>query len=180
MIKQGDIGLSAKHHGWYPRLVRFFTKSKYSHVFVVADNFYGEPVVIETDLKVQVVPFKKEYIDKDADSYKIYRPAKARQREIYDAIAFMYQSNAGETYGFLQIPWFAARSILKKFGINLSKNWFPSGQICSETPVSYLQKLPEPYYSLFSKLTHNETSPQDIAAIIESRRDLFELVMERV
>lgn len=180
MIKPGDIGLSNKRKGWYPAAVRFFTRSKFSHVFIVGHEFYNELTVIEADLKVQVVPFKKEYIEKNADAYKIYRPKLASQKEIYKALAKTYQSAAGETYGFMQIPWFAVRSILGKFGIKLSHNWFPIGQICSETPVGYLKDLGQPYAVASINLTPNETSPEDIAKIILAREDLFEFITERV
>jgi len=159
--------------GFYSRAVRFFTKSKWSHCFIVIDNIYGTPAVLEADLKVQVVDFHQEYIEKQDDVYEIYRPIKAKQEDIAKATEYCYRNYAGKIYGFLQIPWFAIRSILGFFGIKgLGKNWFPSGIICSELVADYLYFI-DP---VFHELTSNETSPEDLYLIVKSRPDLFERV----
>lgn len=181
MIRPGDIGLGAKRSGFYPKAVRFFTKSKYSHVFMVIHPIYGELSVLETDLKVQCVSFDKEYgSGKNADKYKIFRPIAANESELYNALRYTYATHAGDVYGFFQIPWFAYRAILSLFGITVSRNWFPDGQICSETPLIYLQNINSKYKKAFDHLTPNETSPEDIAKVVESRPDLFQFITERV
>lgn len=180
MIRPGDIGLGAKRKGFYPSAVRWFTKSKYSHVFLICHEYYEQLQVFEVDLKVQTVPFNKEYVEKNDDSYVIYRPIRATESEIYNAAKLVHNTRAGGLYGFLQIPWFAVRSILQKVGIHLKRNWFPSNDICSEMPLIYLKALNKEYAGAFFLLTENETSPQDIAKIVESRPDLFEFVTERV
>lgn len=179
MIKPGDIGLGAKRKGFYPSAVRWFTNSKYSHVFLICHEYYEQLQVFEVDLKVQTVPFNKEYVEKNDDSYRIYRPIRATESKIYSALKLVHNTRAGSLYGFLQIPWFAVRSILQKFGISLKKNWFPANDICSEMPLIYLKSLNSVYLEAFSHLTENETSPQDIASVVESRPDLFEFVLER-
>lgn len=179
MIRPGDIGLSAKRTGWYPAAVRFFTRSKYSHVFIVMPEYLGEMQILESNLEVGLRGFTAEYIEKNADAYRIYRPIKANESEIYRACAQTFAQCNGNVYGFLQIPWFAARSICAIFGITLTRNWFPWGQICSEVPDIFLDILNKEYKNAFSEFGENETSPEDIAKVIESRPDLFQFVMER-
>ena len=179
MIRPGDIGFGGKRSGFYPKAVRFLTKSRWSHCFVVTPQFMGELCVIEADLKVQVVPFQKEYVEKNADYYEIWRPIKASRFQIHYATRKLFFKDAGEIYGFLQIPWFAFRAILGYFGIKLKgKNPFPGGEICSETLWQYLCFL-ENYGEAFSCFGENECSPEDLYHIVKSRPDLFKKVLER-
>lgn len=179
MIRAGDMGFGGKRKGWYPAAVRWFTRSRWSHCFIVMPEYLGEISVLEADLKVQLVPFQKEYVEKDADYYEIWRPISASSAEILEACRSLYKSDAGEIYGFMQIPWFAARSLLAKIGIKLSKNWFPAGEICSETPWTYLRSLSNGYCGLSILFGENETSPEDVYNFVVSRPDLFELVTRR-
>ena len=179
MIISGDIGFGGKRKGWYPATVRWFTKSRWSHNFVVMPKYLGEQCVLEADLKVQLVTFQKEYVEKDADYYEIWRPKKATTKEIVEASAKLFRSDAGEIYGFMQIPWFAVRSLLAKIGIKLSKNWFPAGEICSETPWRFLYNLGGEYREKVELIGENECSPEDIFNIIKSNVDLFEFILER-
>jgi hypothetical protein len=179
VVQPGDIGFGGKRAGFYPSAVRLFTKSKWSHCFVITPPVLGEISVIEADLKVQVVPFHKEYILKDADYYEVWRPIRSNESLLYSAVADLYKKDAGEIYGFLQIPWFAIRSLLGKVGIKISKNWFPSGEICSETLWQYMHNLGGEYRKAVELLGENESSPADLYNIVKDRNDLFEFVLRR-
>ena len=179
--KAGDIAFSYPVElGFYSRGVRFFTKSFWSHSFHLSIDYLGQRMVFETDLKAQLVPFEKEYIEKKADAYEIWRPIKATAPEILHATKHSYFSIAGETYGFLSIPWFAVREmvywITKK---KLWKNFKTEGAICSESLIVYIQALGGEYLEAFKSLTRDETSPEDIYRIVKSRPDLFELIGSR-
>ncbi len=179
MITPGCVGLSAKRTGFYPKAVRFFTQSNYSHVFVIAHDYYNKQQVFEVNLEAGLRGFESEYIQKNNDSYEIYKPIKATDKEIYKAVSETFHYCNGVTYGFLQIPWFAFRAIFRVFGIELHRNWFPWGGICSEMPLIYLKLINKEYAQAFAHLTENECSPQDIAAVVESRTDLFQFITER-
>lgn len=174
MIQCGDIGISNRPTGWYPAGVRFFTRSKWSHTFIVANPYLERPTALEADLKVQLVDFEKEYIHKKADSWIVYEPIKASKEEKAHAAADTFRYYNGETYGFLQIPWFMFRAFLKWIGIGkTANNWFPGGVICSELVLYYLKALNEEYAQAFAHLDLDETSPQDIYSVVSSRLDLF-------
>lgn len=179
MIKPGDIGFGGKRKGFYPNAVRFFTKSRWSHCFVVMPPYLGNICVLEADLKVQLVTFQKEYVEKNADYYEIWRPIAATEDEIIAACEKTFRENTGEIYGFLQIPWFAIRSILSHLGISLSKNWFPSGEICSETQWEQFMNLGREYAKAFGIFSENECSPEDLYGVMKSRLDLFEFIGKR-
>lgn len=179
MIRPGDIGFGGKRKGFYPNAVRFFTRSRWSHCFVVTPPFLGELSVLEADLKVQIVPFQKEYVEKDADYYEIWRPIAASDSDLWGAASKTWIESAGSVYGFLSIPWFAIRAILALAKVRLTKNWFPEGEICSETLWQFIDNLGGEYKKLVSTFGENETSPQDLYALVTSRPDLFEFVMKR-
>lgn len=180
MIRAGDIGFGGKRKGFYPKAVRWFTSSRWSHNFFVTPPVLGELSVLEADLKVQLVPFQKEYIEKNADYWEIWRPIKANESRVYQSSAETYLLEAGEIYGFAQILWFAVRQLLSKLGISIAgRNWFPDGTICSETLWKYLVALGGDYKAAFYHLGENEASPEDIYRIVKARPDLFEFVMEK-
>lgn len=170
----GDIAFSyPKDLGFYSRAVRFLTRSSWSHCFYVAPPYMGELMVIETDLKVQAVPYYKEYVVKGADHFEAWTPVAASFDEKYAACYKAFQMTAGETYGFLSISWFALKNI---FRAGWKENFFTDGVICSELVLIYLKCLNEKYADAFEDLTPDEVSPEDIYRVVLSRPDLFKLV----
>ena len=178
MIQQGDIVFSyPRDMGFYSKAVRYFTKSLWSHCFYISQPYMGEQMVFESDLKAQLVPWNKEYIQKNADVYEVFRPKLASARAIEKATRETYFDFAGETYGFFSIPWFAIRETLKRvFGFVLRKNFTATGVICSEMLVEYIKALGGQYFASFEHLKANETSPEDIYLIVKARPDLFEYI----
>ncbi len=173
-LQVGDIAFSyPKKLGFYSRAVRWFTNSKWSHCFYVAPPYMGELMVIETDLKIQVVPFHKEYVVKNADAFEVYTPSMASMDDRYLACSKAFKETAGQTYGFLSILWFALKML---FRAGWKDNFFTDGVICSELLLIYLKNLGGPYADAFSHLTVNETSPQDIYEVVVFRPDLFQKV----
>lgn len=181
IVRAGDIGFAGKRKGFYPSAVRWFTSSRWSHNFFVTPPVFGSLAVLEADLKVQIVPFVKEYVEKNVDYWELWRPILSTESEIYQAAVKTYHLEAGDVYGFAQIAWFAVRQLLSKLGFFLSgKNWFPSGSICSETQWKYLVNLGGDYRAAFESLGENEVSPEDIYKVVKARPDLFEFVMEKL
>ncbi len=179
--KAGDIAFSyPADMGFYSKGVRWFTKSLWSHCFHLSIDYLGKRMVFETDLKAQLVPFEKEYIEKQGDAYELWRPIKATQADILGAAKHSFFEVAGETYGFLSIPWFAVRETVYWItGKKLWKNFKPEGAICSESLIIYLKALGGEYSEAFKGLTRDETSPEDIYRIVKSRPDLFEFIGSR-
>lgn len=180
MIRPGDIGFAGKRKGFYPNAVRWFTASRWSHCLVVTPPVLGHLSVIEADLMVVMRPWEKEYVERNNDYYEIWRPKKVTESKIFNACASLYRQDAGEIYGFLAISWFAVRQLFSKIGITIAgNNWFPSGEICSETQWQYLVNLGGEYRVLFEGLGENENSPEDLYRLVISRPDLFEFVEKR-
>lgn len=180
MIKPGDIGFAGKRSGFYPMAVRWFTSSRWSHSFAVLPPVLGELSVIEADLMVVMRPWEKEYVERNNDYYEIWRPIKVTESKIFNACASLYKTDAGEVYGFMSILWFMVRQALAKVGIKMGgSNWFPSGEICSETLWRYIYNLGGEYRAIVDPLGEEECSPEDLYRLVKSRPDLFEFVARR-
>lgn len=179
-VRPGDIGFAGKRRGWYPSAVRWFTSSRWSHCLVVTPPVLGHLSVIEADLMVVLRAWEKEYVKRDNDYYEVWRPKCVNESQVFRACSDLYASDAGETYGFMQIAWFAFRQLLAKIGVSTGgRNWFPAGEICSETLWQYLVNLGGQYRALVEPLGEDECSPEDLYRLVVSRLDLFEFVEKR-
>jgi hypothetical protein len=181
-IQVGDIVFSGKRKaGFYSKSVMFFTESRWSHCFFIMTDVANEKAVLEADLKCQVVPWQREYEINDNDYYEVFRPIKASEEEKINSANRVYREYSGEEYGFLQIPWFVWDSICKKIGWSSGKNWFPSGAICSEVQVDYIQGLNVEYDEAYKDYQDlNRVSPEDSYQIVINRPDLFKFVGKRL
>lgn len=176
----GDIAFSHPVKlGFYSKAVRFLTKSKWSHCFFMPHDYLGYVSVMEADLCVQMVPFKKEYIEKENDCYEIYRPIKATRMDIIKSSQKCFELDTGKAYGFLEIPWHAVKAILGWFGIKLENNPIDTGEICNEVLYSYLKNLGGEYEKAISQLKSSDTNPEEIYKIVLDRVDLFEFIGKR-
>lgn len=179
-VQAGDIAFSHPVKlGFYSRAVRFLTKSKWSHCFFMPHDYLGEVIVMEADLCVQIVPFKKEYIDKKEDCYEIFRPTKAAKIDIINSSKICLNTKTGKKYGFLEIPWHALKSILGWFGIKLENNPIETGEICNDILYAYLFNLREEYRDGISHLKASDTNPEEIYDFVIDRPDLFEFIGKR-
>ena len=180
-VEVGDIVFSGQYKpSFYPRAVSFFTQSKWSHCFLIMTDVAGERTALEADLKCQIVPFAKEYIEKKRDYYQVFRLPHATSEELAKAANKTYREFAAEEYGFLQIPWFMWDALCDKLGWNAGKNWFPEGAICSEILVYFLQNINEHYSNLFKQFDDvNRVNPQDIRNIVDANPDSFIFIGER-
>src|ERR1051325_10986824 len=133
-VQAGDIAFSGKRkYNFYSHTVEKITGSKWSHSFFLLGDICGELSALEADLKVQAVPWQREYVEADNDYYEVWRPVKASAEDIARAAKFCYHEYSGEMYGFLEIPWFIWRVLAHCwFGLQPKKNWSTSGIICSE------------------------------------------------
>lgn len=140
--------------GWQSNLIRYFTKSKWSHVMLVLDHTLdGDHLVLEAKRTTGVhLNFLSNFEPKEL--------------EIYDTVVEDWDINSvkqyiGTRYGTMQAIGYG---IAKIFG--LKNNPVGQGIICSELVLMYL--INSRYASEFTHLQLNKTSPQDLYAIILS------------
>lgn len=180
-VEIGDVVFSGQYKpNFYARSVSFFTRSKWSHCFLIMTDVANERTVLEADLKCQIVPFGKEYIENKRDYYQIFSLPYATLEEKTIAANKTYREFAGEEYGFLQIPWFMWDSLCNMIGWSSGKNWFPNGAICSEVLAFYLLNINEHYNNIFKDIKDiNRVSPAKIREIVDNNPDSFIFISER-
>lgn len=179
-IQVGDIVFSGRRSGFFPKGVRFFTNSKWSHCFFIMTDVAGEKAVLEADMHCQVVPWYREYEIKNEDYYEVYRPIQATNEEKINAANATYNQMSGEIYGFLQIIWFMWDSICKKLHLNSGRQWFPNGIVCSGVQDKYLQSLNHKTATAFEIYKEiNRVNPQELYEVVTARPDLFEYIGKR-
>lgn len=166
MPKSGSIGFSSGK-GFFSNAIRFFSKSHWSHSFLITHPENTIPSVLEASQLVQKVPYSR-YGGVDHEIYEIDSP------NISNTLDYIYVTYAGAQYGYLQILWFMWRWLNSLIGRKLTEsNWFPNEIICSELVIDYLNALGEPYKSLFEELDPNVVSPQDIYEIVKANPQWF-------
>lgn len=132
----GDIHFYSDN-GWLGKCIKFFTKSKYTHVAIEVGELHElhtETLVFESYLTQQ--------FGKIGNPIKTYR-INASNETILDALDFVIDKYYGKPYGFGQLLWFIWRWFLELLGFDSEKvrkmeNWFPNSNICSELATRFM------------------------------------------
>lgn len=185
MIQSGDIGFSSNWKkdwsGFLAKCIRFFTRSKISHSFIITDPVYNIESVQEASMLVQVVPFKEHYREDATQTYKVYRikDQYASQAQKDESLKYCFNEFAGVTYGKLQLIWFVYRWFNEKVlrrDVRKQKNWMADGVICSELVYHYLHNLGPIFQDLLKEFNPDTIQAQDILNIVEANSQIFEMV----
>jgi hypothetical protein len=178
--KFGDIGISTDKNT-LSRLIRFFTRSKVSHTFLIQQPIGGNVVAQEAALVVQCVPFEAWYVNSPVREYVLYRPKNIEDAFIKEALDKSFIDYAGQQYGWLQCLWFSWRWFAGIFGIDVRKetNWYPDGVLCTEIIYDYLINLGPQFAVTMVGVNKDTVDAQDILTAFQMRPDLFELVEEK-
>jgi hypothetical protein len=159
----GAIGFETDRASWISKIIRFFTRSQWSHVFIVAaeDLVTGKREILEADWQGIQKAFLDKYQGKHIKValYQVNLPLTQR----IDALAAC-MTLVGRSYGYLQLVGLALILPLRWVGI-YKTNPISSGRVCSELALRYLQQLEVDYR--FEQMDRDSTTPQDLFAIIE-------------
>lgn len=179
------------------KAIKFFTKhiAKKGNVPVFTHACYGIgkvlgiESVISAEEVITVMPFER--IKESNCNYYIYRINDAADKKLIDySLSHMYKSTAGKGYGFWQLLWFIYRWFMEHIGFNVKhkKNWFPTGDICSENTYRYLMTrfTQQPITPAIAQVlvdllnyTENTIHPVDLAIIIKNNPQVFVLTEQR-
>lgn len=137
---------------WGAKLIRWFTKSQWSHCLIVLDDdLEGEALCFESTMvggvKLSLWSKYKDYIK---EVYSISRPS---------TIKPLYQY-LGKNYGYLQILGYPIAKLFK-----LKSNPIKKDYVCSEIVLRFLL---ENDYKEFETLDTNTAAPEDLYKIIKS------------
>jgi hypothetical protein len=176
-VKPGMIGLSGGK-SFIQKAIEYFSRSPFSHSFVIIDGPEDKTSVLETsDTIIQVVPLERKL--SEPDMVEIYEPIASKKAK-HRALSASYQAYAGTWYGYMSYIWFIYRWLMRKFGKEPQHMWhcFNHGTICSELVSHYLFNLGGAHAKLLDGRDLNTLSPQEIYELIQQNPSLFRFVGE--
>lgn len=170
-ISRNDVkfGMIAQSGGniFIQKAIKFFTRSKFSHSFLIMHSPYEEAVLQTTEAMVTITPVEEKFFGKD---YCVFYDIEATMEEKVFAIKQTYIRYSGMWYGYLSYVYFIMRYFGYKKDCPHSLSW---GVTCTELVCYYLMRLNENYYNLFKGKDLSSLTPEDLRIIIEANKGLF-------
>jgi hypothetical protein len=159
----GAIGFETQQRNWFSRLIRWFTASEWSHVFLVLppDPVSGRREILEANVNGIYKTFLDKY-HKPGVRYILFQPetTKARVDEALTACLKL----VGRSYGFLQYLGYVPMILLRRLGLNVN-NPISAGRVCSELALRYCQLLH--LDERFDALDRDSVLPQELIDLID-------------
>jgi len=166
----GAVGFSSRRANFLSRAIRWFTQSRWSHVFVVYQQEPEQLIIEASTFQVQLVPIAK-YDSKKYDVMIIsadgFSPEDVR-RGLDKAKGYIEK-----TYGWLQLVGFIPVLFWKRLTGQSVPNPAKGGVVCSELVLQYLRGL-EPG-GRWDSMDRNSVSPEDLASEL-SKYEKFRVV----
>jgi hypothetical protein len=177
-LERGDVGFSdyvgkSGIFRFISKAIRYFTKSKWSHVFQISlkDEAQGLFVTEATEYGVGIHTFDK-YKTPGKYKYEIWR-VMASEDAIESGITRVVSLD-GKSYGYLQLIGFICVWLVRKLTGKKVNNPIGGGRVCSELVLAgmqsvfdwWCQKSTDPIVKevrdKFMAMDRDTTSPEDI------------------
>lgn len=174
-MEYGYVCVSNSKKEFQAKVIKFVTRSKWSHSFITVPNMLDVEMALESASSgVSMCSFDKHYRTDDGQGYRVYRFKADQGSKDKSIVSLLTELQTG--YGFLELPWFAWRAICAwlKCDIRAQDNWSQAGTICSELVAQYITNAGYP--QLFTSFGKGSVNAQDIFEICESHPEIFELV----
>lgn len=172
-MNTGDIVLASTKKGFIPNAIKFFTKSKFSHSFIIMGDLLGVTLCEEADAGgVEVCRFDLNYANNTNEGYEVWTVN--LPQAVKDTAIQKIMNELEVNYGFLEYVWFIWRAINKLFGkdIKQQNNWAAnSGYICSQLVVQYLKDLG--LNQVLVGYGNGSIAPEDLAVIFSAYPNCF-------
>lgn len=157
MFMKGAIGFSRQKGSWLSKAIRWFTRSKWSHTFII---YQVEPEILVAEagtFEVKLVPITKYESSKYVTTF--FFPELIPVTDIEAGIK-RARKEIEKPYGWFQILGFIPVVVLKRLlGLKI-KNPMRGGVICSELVLECLRGMePHKHWGSFQK---DSVSPEDI------------------
>lgn len=159
MFMKGAIGFSRKKKSWISKIIRWFTRSEWSHTFII---YQDEPEILVAEagtFEVVLVPITKYESAKYVTTFFFPDPEKIGRDRIEAGIS-RARKNIEKTYGWLQLLGFVPVVIAKRLlGLKI-KNPMRGGVVCSELVLECLRGMePGTKWTLMQK---DSVFPEDL------------------
>ena len=160
-LKTGMIFLSGGEE-LVQKAIKFFTRSKFSHSFVIMPGPGGVLSALETTSTI--VSFSPVSNKANEKNYiEVWLPS--RVDELW--LAKTYYDYSGKWYGYLSYTWFLYLWFCRLFGYEPKKmwEWCNSGVTCTELTCTYLSRI---YPELFAGKDLNTLAPEELKEIMKA------------
>lgn len=137
-IQTGDTVLYTNLNAFTSKLQHWVLGTNLSHSSFVAGLFDDSVLELEADLKVRLHTFLKSWTDQIDYSHRQifrYNPELIDQQVVEEVIRELRFRFEDETYGFIQWPAIAIRTLFERLGFKNAKKWdilWGWGVVCSE------------------------------------------------
>ena len=147
------------------KAISFFTKSQFTHAYLIIDEYQDKYLIFEADLFGVRLDLKdKKYINQSRIfQYEFDLYGRNSPDDCLKKVMFRF---LGKGYGYLQLFGFMIYYLLKwLLGIVIRKNLFKGGYVCSEFVAIYMNCL----YGVeaFKEKDLDLITPKDILNVLE-------------
>jgi hypothetical protein len=170
---RGCFGFTTNRGSQVSAIIRWFTGSKWSHAFLIADVVPNATYVMEaneggTDFRT----WASDFGNQAETPTVVYRPVGFTDQQLADAFERARAKYEGVFYGYLELFAIAGMIALAKLGLRVHDP-IHQGAICSQVVWFELQDLMP---DLFGQLGSNTVSPGDLDSIRQANSQRFEVV----
>lgn len=160
---RGTIGFCTKRASFVSKVIRWFTRSRWSHTYVIRQVEPDILVLEASTFQVQLVPITKYESRKFSNVF--FRPEGFKDADV--SCGLMKAEDKIEThYGWLQLVGNIPVIIIKRlFGLKIH-NPSKGGVVCSELVLQYLRGL-EPS-GPWNSMDKDTVSPEDLYEILST------------
>jgi len=161
--KRGVIGFATNNHSQISKIIRWFTKSKWSHTFVITDVFMDRVYLMEANAGGTDFRTWREYSNPAVVPTELWQPM-ANAPAVDAALAKAQERFEGVTYGYFELLGIAMKILAAKMGLRFHDP-IEQGAICSQVVWFYLQEL---FPKEFGDLDEHSVSPEDLHRIVST------------
>lgn len=175
MTTYGHVVIANNKSGIVPKLIKWITRSNFSHSLITCPDLLGYPMCIEAASNgISMIRFDLGYFLDPTEGYEMYEfqiDDSTKAQGIINCVNRLESS-----YGYLELPWFAWRALNLLFGrdIKNQNNWCSTGTICSQLSVDYITACG--YGQLFSAFGQGSVNAQDVRNVMVANPSLFKLI----
>lgn len=174
MIKPGTIGLSGGNQ-FIQRAIKLFTRSDFSHSFVI---FSGPGQIVSTIETTPTIVITAPFDAKDREPdwvqiWDVFAPDEAKQ----GAAEKIFRKYSGYAwYGYKSYLWFIYRAIVRLFGKTPNQvwSWASHGVTCTELVTEYLRLISPVFKELLKDVDASAQTPEDLRLFMVAHPELFE------
>lgn len=149
LLKRGQIGFATNKHSQISKLIRWVTRSPWSHAFLIADKIEDRVYLLEANEFGTEYRLFNEYSNKDVVPVEIWEPI-SPEVDVSQAVEDTSDKFLGMMYGYLEFISIGFKILARNYlGIKYESP-IHQGAICSQVVAYYVRSLHPSGYAEFN------------------------------